>query len=106
MIDTARPSSSPRRNDVIGKVLQDPTVLQQNVYNMAETGIMLSKLNSVKVIVSKDNNRGYRGARAKRTTVTAMECVPDDEMNRQRKERLQQKHANATLLSLAEHGIL
>jgi len=40
---------------VIGKVLQDPAVLQENVYNMDETGIMLSKLNSVKVLVGKDN---------------------------------------------------
>jgi hypothetical protein len=64
--------------DVIGKVLQNPTVLQQNVYNMDETGIMLSKLNSVKVVVSKENNRGYRGARVKRTTVTAIECVSAD----------------------------
>jgi len=62
--------------EVIGKVLQDPAVLQDNVYNMDETGIMLSKLNSVKVLVSKENKkRGYRGARVKRATVTAIECV-------------------------------
>lgn len=42
--------------EVIGKVLQDPAVHQENVYNMDETGIMLSKLNSVKVLVGKDNN--------------------------------------------------
>ena len=51
--------------EVIGKVLQDPAILQENVYNIDETGIMLSKLNSVKVLVSKDNQRGYRGARVK-----------------------------------------
>ena len=61
--------------EVIGKVLRDPAVLQENVYNMDETGIMLSKLNSVKVLVGRDNKRGYRGARIKRTTVTAIECV-------------------------------
>ena len=62
--------------DVMEKPLQDPAVLQDNVYTMDETGIMLSKLNSVKVIVGKENkNRGYRGARVKRTTVTAIECV-------------------------------
>jgi hypothetical protein len=64
--------------EVIGKVLDDPAILEQNVYNMDETGIMLSKLNSVKVIVGKDNKRGYRGARVKRTTVTAVECVSAD----------------------------
>jgi hypothetical protein len=47
--------------EVIGKVLQDPAVLQENVYNMDETGVMLSKLNSVKVLVHRDNQRGYRG---------------------------------------------
>jgi hypothetical protein len=48
--------------EVIGKVLQDPAAYQENVYNMDETGIILSKLNSVKVLVGKDNDRGYRGA--------------------------------------------
>ena len=50
-------------------------MLQKNVYNIDETGIMLSKLNSIKVLVSKNNKRGYRGARVKRTTITAIECV-------------------------------
>ncbi len=61
--------------DVIGKVLQDPAVLQENVYNMDETGIMLSKLNSVKVLARTGDDRGYRGARVKRTTITAVECI-------------------------------
>ena len=61
--------------EVIGEVLQDSTVLQENVYNIDETGIMLSKLNPIKVLVSKDNKRGYRGARVKRTTITAVEGV-------------------------------
>jgi hypothetical protein len=53
-------------------------VLQGNIYNMNKTGVMLSKLSSVKVIISKDNKRDYRGARVKRTTVTAIECVSAD----------------------------
>ncbi|KAM3423207.1 hypothetical protein BST61_g657 [Cercospora zeina] len=64
--------------DVIAKVLDDPVVLQENVYNMDETGVMLCKLNSIKVLVGKDNQRGYRGARMKRTTITAVECVSGD----------------------------
>lgn len=60
---------------MIGKVLQDPAVLQENVYDMDETGIMLSKLNSVKVLVRTGDDRGYRGARVKRTTITAVECI-------------------------------
>jgi DDE superfamily endonuclease len=39
---------------------------------------MLSMLGSVKVLVSKDDLRGYRGARVKRTVVTAIECVSAD----------------------------
>ena len=61
--------------EVIGKVMQDATVQQENVYIIDETGIMLSELNSVEVLVGKDCKRGYRGARAKRTTITAIECV-------------------------------
>ena len=64
--------------EVIGKVLEDLAILQGNVYNMDETGVMLSKLNSVKVLVRKGNQRGYIGARVKRTTVTAIECVSAD----------------------------
>ena len=60
---------------MIEEVLDDPDVRQENVYNMDETSIMLSKLNSIKVIVGKDNKRGYKGARVKRTTVTAIEYV-------------------------------
>jgi hypothetical protein len=37
--------------EVISKVLQDPTVLPENVYKMDETGVMLSMLGSVKVLV-------------------------------------------------------
>jgi hypothetical protein len=61
--------------EVIGKVLNDPAILQENVYNMDETGVMLCILNSVKVLVSKDDKRDYRGAGVKRTTVTAIECI-------------------------------
>ena len=61
--------------EVIGKVLNDPAILQENVYNMDETGVMLCMLNSVKVLVSKDDKRDYRGAGVKRTTVTAIECI-------------------------------
>ncbi|EME39024.1 hypothetical protein DOTSEDRAFT_39204 [Dothistroma septosporum NZE10] len=42
---------------------------------MDETGIMLSQLGSVKVLVSKENPHSYRGARVKRVTITAIECL-------------------------------
>jgi hypothetical protein len=64
--------------EVIGEVLRDPAVLQENVYNMDETGVMLSKLGSVKVLVGRDDPRDYRGAGEKRTMVTAVECISAD----------------------------
>jgi hypothetical protein len=64
--------------EVIGRVLRDPTILAENVYNMDETGVMLSMLGSVKVLVGKDDKRKHRGARVKRTTVTAVECITAD----------------------------
>jgi hypothetical protein len=64
--------------DVIGQVLQDPCVLPENVYNMDETGIMLSMLGSAKVLVGKDDRQGSRGAGIKRTMVTAIECISAD----------------------------
>jgi hypothetical protein len=63
---------------VISKVLQEPAILPENVYNMDETGFMLSMLDSVKVLVDKDDLRGHRGARAKRTMVAAIECLSAD----------------------------
>ena len=63
---------------MIGKQLENPTILPRNVYNMDETGVMLSMLNSVKVLVGKDDIRRYRGARVKRTMVTAIECISGD----------------------------
>jgi hypothetical protein len=63
---------------VIVEVLQDPEVLPENAYNMDETGVMLSKLGSVKVLVGRDDLRDYRGAGEKRTVVTAVECISAD----------------------------
>jgi hypothetical protein len=60
---------------VIGEVLKDPAILPENVYNMDETRVMLCMLSSVKVLVSKDDPRDYRGAGVKRTLVTAIECI-------------------------------
>ncbi|KAI2477470.1 DDE-domain-containing protein [Pyrenophora tritici-repentis] len=61
--------------EVIGKVLQDLAILPENVYNVDETGVMLSMLGSVKVLVGREDIRGYRGAGVKRTMVTAIECI-------------------------------
>jgi hypothetical protein len=63
---------------VIERVLQDLAILLENVYNMDEIGVMLSKLSLVKVLVGRDDLRDYRGAGVKRTIVTAIECISAD----------------------------
>ena len=45
---------------------------------MDETGVILSMLGSVKVLVGKDDIRDYRGAGVKRTMVTAIEYISAD----------------------------
>ena len=63
---------------MIKEVLQDPAILIKNVYNINETGVMLSMPGSVKVLISKYDKQDYRGARVKRTSVTAIECISGD----------------------------
>jgi hypothetical protein len=38
---------------IIGKELHEPAIVPENVYNMDETGVLLSVLSSLKVLVSK-----------------------------------------------------
>jgi hypothetical protein len=61
--------------DVIEKELQNPAILPENVYNVDETGITLSRLTSRKVLLHKNDMRRCRGVGAKRTLVTAIECI-------------------------------
>jgi hypothetical protein len=63
---------------IIGRELADPAILPENVYNMDETGVLLSVLNSLKVLVGKDDLRKHRGTTVKRTLVTAIECISAD----------------------------
>jgi hypothetical protein len=62
----------------IGKVLKGSDIVQENVYNMDETGVMLSKLGSVKVLVGRNDSRDYRGARVERQMVTVVGCISAD----------------------------
>jgi hypothetical protein len=61
--------------NIIEKVLQDPAILLENVYNMDETGVMLCMLGSVKVLVYKNDLRDYRGTAVKYTMVTTIEYI-------------------------------
>jgi hypothetical protein len=42
---------------------------------MDETGVLLSVLNSLKLLVGKDELRDYRGVGVKRTLITAIKWV-------------------------------
>jgi hypothetical protein len=48
------------------------------MYNMDEMGVLLSVLNSLKVLVNKDDLRKHRGTTVKRMLVTAIECISAD----------------------------
>jgi len=43
----------------IRPVVEDPIIRQENVWNFDETGVMLSKLGSIKVLIGKDDMRDY-----------------------------------------------
>lgn len=60
---------------IISEELARPDVLTENVYNMDETGVLLGKLGSLKVLVGTNELRNYRGASSKRTLITAVECI-------------------------------
>ena len=45
---------------------------------MDKTGVILYILDSIKVLVGKDDLRDYRGASVKRTIVTAIEYISAD----------------------------
>jgi hypothetical protein len=60
---------------VVSRVLQDLAILLENCYNIDETGVMLSMLGSIKVLIGKDDLQDYRGAGVKRKMVTAIECI-------------------------------
>jgi hypothetical protein len=64
--------------DVIRKQLREPIILPENVYNMDETGVLLSALSSLKVLVCTDDLRTYRGAGVKQELITAIECISAD----------------------------
>ncbi|PIA99514.1 hypothetical protein CB0940_02607 [Cercospora beticola] len=63
---------------IMQKVLKDPVILPENVYNMDETGVMLSVLGSLKVLVDRDDLRTTRPSCVQRTLITAIECISAD----------------------------
>jgi hypothetical protein len=63
---------------VIKEILIDLNILPENIYNINKTGVILSILGSVKVLISKNNLRDYRGVGVKRTMVTIIKYVSAD----------------------------
>jgi hypothetical protein len=62
----------------MGKQLSEHGILQENVYNMDETGVLLSDLNTVKVLMSRSDVQSCRGVGLRRTMITAVECISAD----------------------------
>lgn len=60
--------------EIIGQELQKPDILPENIYNMDETGVLLSVLSSLKVLVNKTDLRTSCGAGVKRSLVTAIDA--------------------------------
>ena len=58
--------------------MADPQILPENIYNIDEIGVLLSILNYLKVLISKDELWDYRGVGVKCTLITAIECISTD----------------------------
>jgi hypothetical protein len=63
---------------VIGKELASLLVRRENTYNMDETGVLLSVLNCLKVLVSAIDIQNYCSAGVKRTLITAIKYISAD----------------------------
>lgn len=57
---------------VIAEVMASPEILPENIYNMDETGVLLGMLNSIIVLVSRNELKTYRGRGVNRTSITAI----------------------------------
>jgi hypothetical protein len=49
---------------LISKELHDSAIVQENVYNMNETGVLLNILSSLKVLISKEDLTNYKRRRS------------------------------------------
>ena len=62
----------------MGKQLSERGILQEFMYDMDETGVLLSGVNTVKVLVSRSDVQNCRGVCLRRTMITAVECISAD----------------------------
>jgi hypothetical protein len=56
-------------------VLKDLAILLKNVYNINEIKVILYMLSFIKVLISQDDPRDYKGAGVKRIIVTIIKCI-------------------------------
>ena len=61
--------------EVIERLLQDPAILPENVYNMDETRTRINVSRSRKYVVAKDDKSDMKGPKTNRTQVTALEYI-------------------------------
>ena len=61
--------------ELIGKELDNPNLIPENVYNMDETGVLLGRSTTLKMLVHRSDTRRTRGTGLKRVLVTAIECI-------------------------------
>ena len=52
----------------------NPLSFKKNIYNIDNIGVLLNILNSLKILIGK-NNLGCRGVGVKRTLITAIEYI-------------------------------
>lgn len=60
---------------IMSRQLSEREISQGNVYNMDETGVLLSDLSIVKVLMSRSNVQSRGGGGLRRTMITAVDCV-------------------------------
>ncbi|KAN0121715.1 hypothetical protein V8E51_000041, partial [Hyaloscypha variabilis] len=60
---------------VIKKVLKDLIILLENIYNINKIRVILYILSSIKVLISKDNPRDYKGVGVKYIIVTIIKYI-------------------------------
>ena len=56
-------------------MLKDPAILLKNIYNIDKTRVILYMLSFIKVLISKDDLRDYKGASIKRIIVIAIKYI-------------------------------
>ncbi|PMD67455.1 uncharacterized protein K444DRAFT_515379, partial [Hyaloscypha bicolor E] len=60
---------------VIRKILEDPAIFLENIYNINKTGIILYILGSIKILINKNNLQNYKDISIKYIIVTIIKYI-------------------------------